>query len=86
MTPCQVRDRAAVDRACARLRQGCAHVLAAGRVRTARSQTDRWAVEILADSAAGGIPPEVCRVCADHELTIRRVHRGRACWRATATA
>jgi hypothetical protein len=85
MSICLPRERAAVHNA----RDACldsVEVCAAEAVAPAISPTGRFALEILLDPAAGGVPPHVAELLADRGLTIRRIHRGGDCWRALATA
>jgi hypothetical protein len=85
MTPCQVQERAAVETA----RRAVAddpETIAAETVPPRTSPTGRFALEILTDRGAGGCPPALAARLADRGLTIRRVHKGHACWRVLATA
>jgi hypothetical protein len=85
MSTCLARERAAVQTA-RRVLQDDVDVIGAETVRPAESPTGRYALLLLLERGAGGVPPAVQRELAKRGLTVRTSDRAGDCWRAVAVA
>jgi len=86
MSVCFPREREAVHAAKRELDRAAVLVLAAEVVPPSISPTGRYCIELILDSDAAGVSPELASILAHHGLTLRRVHRGHDCWRTLASA
>jgi|APHM01.1.fsa_nt_gi hypothetical protein len=66
------RDQA---RACAENLAALEIVEAADVLPPSKGVRDRWSVDVLVSTAAGGVPPTIADIVARHELTIELVQR-----------